>query len=111
MVLLRTPDSPRGSRSRRVGILAGAALMALFGSAAARLLPVGSATPAALRAPVDTVTIYGPRQFDTPNGRMVTHIETFSPSVISGKQYFLRFTNGAPDGTHRAPGRPGAKSI
>ena len=104
MVLLRTPDSPRGLRSRRVVILAGAALMALFGSAAARLLPVGSATPAALRAPVDTVTIYGPRQFDTPNGRKVTHIETFSPSVISGKQYFLRFTSGAPDGTHRATG-------
>ena len=102
MVLLRKPDSPRGLRSRRVVIIAGVALIALFGSAAARLLPVGSGSRTALRAPVDTVTVYGPRQFDTPTGSNATHIETFSPTVISGKLVFLRFANGAPDGTHRA---------
>jgi len=55
----------------------------------------------------DTVTVYGPRQFQAPvgSGGLVTNYgERFSLAVTPLKKYTLRVTNGAPDGSARVSG-------
>src|SRR5256885_835441 len=55
----------------------------------------------------DTVTVYGPRQFQAPvgGGGLVTNYgERFSLAVTPLKKYTLRVTNGAPDGSARVSG-------
>ena len=49
----------------------------------------------------DTVVVYGPQIFDTPNGGPQNHVERFALTLTPGRRYTLRVDNGAPDGSGR----------
>jgi hypothetical protein len=57
---------------------------------------------AAAVAPGDTVTIWGPRQFNGSSGQGQTYVEAFTATVTPGRLYTLHLVNGAPNGTQRA---------
>ncbi|MGE5804039.1 MAG: hypothetical protein ACM358_17470, partial [Gemmatimonadota bacterium] len=63
--------------------------------------PVAPAAPALLPPPGDTATVYGPVVLSTPNGNATNHTESFAVSVIPGKRYILRLTNGDGGGGHK----------
>ena len=52
--------------------------------------------------PGDTVTVYGPHRFTTPNGHPTVGVESFTLAPQEGKLYLLKVTNGNPNGTLRA---------
>jgi hypothetical protein len=50
----------------------------------------------------DTVVVYGPRQFTTSSGASTFNGEAFSLSLVAGRLFFLRFSNGGANATNRA---------
>ncbi len=88
--------STRGATRLTLAVaLAGSALVAF-------LQPWGVNAP--LLSPGDTTTIYGPRQFITPNGQATNYTDRFTASVIPGRRNFLRMVNGAANGSNRVTG-------
>src|SRR5438876_1650121 len=72
-----------------------------------RTTPAEPASASVVMASGDTVTVYGPRQFQAPvgGGGVVTNYgERFSLARTPLKKYTLRGTNGAPDGSARVSG-------
>ncbi len=57
---------------------------------------------ATLPIPGDTVVVYGPRTFTTPNGSQTLNVERFTVTVQSDARYLLRIVNGDAGGTLRA---------
>ena len=81
----------------------------LFGAAGfgGNLRPHGDralrdAARAARVAPGDTVTIWGPRQFNGSSGQGQTYVKAFTATIMPGRLYTLQLINGAPNGTQRA---------
>ena len=52
--------------------------------------------------PGDTVVVYGPRTFTTPNGSQTLNVERFTLTVQSEARYLLRIVNGDAGGVLRA---------
>lgn len=59
---------------------------------------------AALRAPGDTVAVYGPVSMSTPNGNSTNYVAQFAVTVTPGQQYALQVVNGNANGTLRVTG-------
>ncbi len=61
-----------------------------------------TATAEALLPPGDTITVWGPQQFNGSEGLGQTYVEQLTATVSPGRLYTLHLVNGAADGTHRS---------
>jgi RHS repeat-associated protein len=53
-------------------------------------------------APGDTITVWGPRQFNGSSGQGQTYVERFTATVAPGRVYTLHLTNGNASGGQRS---------
>jgi RHS repeat-associated protein len=108
---LVTAGFSRGSqpaaRHRLAMLAAGGVLLVGVGGTTAgwgsRVLGLAArARRAAMVAPGDTVTVFGPKQYNGSSGQGQTYVDRFTTTPTAGRQYTLHLVNGAADGTHRS---------
>src|SRR5918996_698592 len=106
---LATASSARFARPTgfaRWAVLA-SIVLAAGGAGLAGWVSGGTPVPRSLipvPVPPDTVTVYGPRRFETPTGSPAHHVERFGLAPAPGQRYVLRVVNGNADGSGRVTG-------